>query len=82
MTKCVNYQKTFLAGTTTKSIMLTKFATLAGGHGVRGDGVVRAAHRQLGFGGARAAAGAWAKAGVFFAGAGLLQRRAGPVDAV
>lgn len=53
-----------------------------GGHGVRGDGAVRAAHRQLGFGGARAAAGAWAKAGVFFAGAGLLQRRAGPVDAV
>ena len=52
------------------------------GHGVRGDGAVRAAHRQLGFGGARAAAGAWAKAGVFFAGAGLLQRRAGPVDAV
>ena len=33
-----------------------------GGHGVRGDGAVRAAHRQLGFGGARAAAGAWAKA--------------------
>lgn len=29
-----------------------------GGHGVRGDGAVRAAHRQLGFGGARAAAGA------------------------
>ena len=49
-----------------KSIMLTKFAP----------------HRQLGFGGARAAAGAWAKAWVFFAGAGLLQRRAGPVDAV
>lgn len=47
-----------------------------GGHGVRGDGAVRAAHRQLGFGGARAAAGAWAKTGVFFAGAGLLQRRA------
>lgn len=41
-----------------------------GGHGVRGDGAVRAAHCQLGFGGARAAAGAWAKAGVFLLGLG------------
>lgn len=41
-----------------------------GGHGVRGDGAVRAAHRQLGFGGARVAAGAWAKAGVFLLGLG------------
>ncbi len=65
-----------------KSIMLTKFATLAAAMGcvvmvLCGPRIVSwvlAVHAlQL---------GAWAKAGVFFAGAGLLQRRAGPVDAV
>lgn len=65
-----------------KSIMLTKFATLAAAMGCVVMVLCGPRIRQLGFGGARAAAGAWAKAGVFFAGAGLLQRRAGPVDAV
>lgn len=65
-----------------KSIMLTKFATLAAAMGcvvmvLCGPRIVSwvlAVHAlQL---------VPWAKAGVFFAGAGLLQRRAGPVDAV
>ena len=65
-----------------KSIMLTKFATLAAAMGcvvmvLCGPRIVSwvlAVHAlQLVHG---------PKAGVFFAGAGLLQRRAGPVDAV
>lgn len=64
-----------------KSIMLTKFATLAAAMGcvvmvLCGPRIVSWVLAV------QAAAGAWAKAGVFFAGAGLLQRRAGPVDAV
>ena len=55
-----------------KSIMLTKFATLAAAMGC----VVMVLC------GPRIVSWVLAKAGVFFAGAGLLQRRAGPVDAV
>ena len=54
-----------------KSIMLTKFATLAAAMGCVVMVLCGAAHRQLGFGGARAAAGAWAKGlGYFLLGLG------------
>ncbi len=50
--------------------MLTQVRYPGGGHGVRGDGAVRAAHRQLGFGGARAQLVHGPKLGYFLLGLG------------